>query len=391
MNIAIITYFFPESTIVLAKYLASLGHTVHYYYITDKNTCKTSGYHFEKAPKKLGVVDLSRKDFPELYNFIDTDNRVRLSLIRKVNHSKKPKWNYLNSFILWYTIRKIVRKNNYDCFNLVGHGTMWIPLHKFFKNKKVVQTLHEVDYHFSKENPRLPLVDYLYKNNIPIIVHSKTSVDKLEKLYGKNNNVHLVPFSLFEVYKLFEKDNPFLGDFEKDDKTDYILNYGFISAYKGVEVLIEAFNKIKDTIPNVKLIIAGGGNIKNIDEIDHNRTILINRYLSNAEIIKLNKLAKFVICPYLSASQSGIPMVTYLFKKPLIASKVGAFEEVIEDKKNGILVNPGSVDQLSEAIFNLADNKDLYENLLNGVDDFIHSDKMNWSLIAKKTEEIYSA
>ncbi|MDE5789713.1 MAG: glycosyltransferase family 4 protein [Muribaculaceae bacterium] len=116
---------------------------------------------------------------------------------------------------------------------------------------------------------------------------------------------------------------------EINNVKDYILFFGRIEKYKGVELLIEAF-KMANLPTNVNLVIAGKGDI--YTNLEDERIIWINRYVDDTEIASLYHNAKVVVYPYISSTQSGVLSIASFFGTPIIASNVPFFKEVLTAK-----------------------------------------------------------
>lgn len=130
----------------------------------------------------------------------------------------------------------------------------------------------------------------------------------------------------------------------KDNKSPYILFFGRIEKYKGVDVLIDAFSKF-DKATDVKLVIAGKGNAE-CEQKPNDNVILINRFIKDEEIASLYKGASFVVYPYISATQSGVLSLAMFFETPIIASDVPYFKQVLNDSNTGLLFKNGNADDL---------------------------------------------
>ena len=72
--------------------------------------------------------------------------------------------------------------------------------------------------------------------------------------------------------------------------------------------------------------------------------------------------SKFVVCPYLSASQSGLPQTAFVYNKPVIATNVGGFAGIIDEGKSGYLIDKNNVIQLREKIMKLYSNEVIYKD-----------------------------
>jgi glycosyltransferase involved in cell wall biosynthesis len=141
----------------------------------------------------------------------------------------------------------------------------------------------------------------------------------------------------------------------KDAGNNYLLFFGRISKYKGVDILLNAMPDVIDKFPEEQLIIAGKG--ASDDLLQHPvlqqkkyNACIINRYIPNEELVGLIKQAKLVICPYIDATQSGVLMTAFALNKPVIASNVGAFQEHIKSGVNGFLVPASDSKALAQTI-----------------------------------------
>lgn len=144
-----------------------------------------------------------------------------------------------------------------------------------------------------------------------------------------------------------------------------ILFFGRIEPYKGLGVLLEAFRKVEQEVPNARLLIAGAGDLKPYqDQIARlTRVEIDNRWIPDELIASYFRRAQIVVVPYTSATQSGIIAIATGLGTPVIASRVGGLCEQIEHGKTGILVEPGSVDELAEWCLRLLRDPVLAQNL----------------------------
>ncbi len=127
-----------------------------------------------------------------------------------------------------------------------------------------------------------------------------------------------------------------------------ILFFGFIRAYKGLDLLLKALSVLKqhDTHPP-KLLIAGeiyedpSKYESLIDELNI-RDLLILRtdFIPDSEVRNYLCAADFVIQPYKHATQSGITPLSYHFEKPMLVTNVGALPAMVPHEKAGIVTEP---------------------------------------------------
>ena len=127
-----------------------------------------------------------------------------------------------------------------------------------------------------------------------------------------------------------------------------ILYFGLIRPYKGLDILIQAFPKVLDKYPDTTLLIVGEcyeNEEKYNDLIKsqniQNHTTIVFEYVANEELEPYFKAADLCCLPYKSGTQSGISMVSYGFRIPVVATDVGGIPETVTHGVNGYLFHPG--------------------------------------------------
>ncbi len=132
--------------------------------------------------------------------------------------------------------------------------------------------------------------------------------------------------------------------------------FGFIRAYKGLKVLLEAMPEVLRSVP-VRLLIAGEfyEGEKEYRELIarlklENAVTIVSEYIPRPEVPFYFSAADVVVLPYNSATQSGIAQIAYNFDKPVITTRVGGLGEVVDDGRTGTIVAPGDPPALARAI-----------------------------------------
>lgn len=127
----------------------------------------------------------------------------------------------------------------------------------------------------------------------------------------------------------------------------YILFFGFIRKYKGLDLLLEALADVRFSQTNIRLIIAGeyyGDQdfYEGIIARHHleNRVYRFTDFIPNDEVRVYFSAADCVALPYRSATQSGITQIGIHFGKGMVATRVGGLPEMVEEGKTGILCAP---------------------------------------------------
>jgi glycosyltransferase involved in cell wall biosynthesis len=165
------------------------------------------------------------------------------------------------------------------------------------------------------------------------------------------------------AYKIFLKPN-FISNPPEPNyfHEDYACFIGRITQEKGLDIIIKAFTLLKSR--QIKLMIVGDGALKKqIEQIIKKQKINNIELLGikkHKDTIQILKNAMFLILP--SICYETFPLVlieSFASGKPVIASRLGAMAELIEDKKTGLLFEPGNSNDLLKQINWMLENKDL--------------------------------
>ncbi|XOV67383.1 MAG: glycosyltransferase [Fluviicola sp.] len=138
----------------------------------------------------------------------------------------------------------------------------------------------------------------------------------------------------------------------KDKK--YLLFFGFIRKYKGLDLLLEALHQLDEEYH----VIVAGEVYGSFDEyqtlIDQyqlqERVHMFTEYISDEEVKTYFSAADVCLLPYKSATQSGITAIAHHFEMPIIATDVGGLKESIEHKITGLIVEQPDKLEIANAI-----------------------------------------
>jgi len=161
-----------------------------------------------------------------------------------------------------------------------------------------------------------------------------------------------------------------------DPNTKYLLFFGFIREYKGLDLLLEAMADERMAKAGVELIAAGEYYDKNV-EAKNNAIIekyqlqrvvhLTTDFIANSEVRYYFSAADLVVQPYKHATQSGITQIAYHFEKPMIVTNVGGLAEGVPDGRVGFVAEPNPT-AIADAILKFFEPNsipDVRENILN--------------------------
>lgn len=224
----------------------------------------------------------------------------------------------------------------------------------------------------------------LIKFSDRVIVHGEQHRRYLLARKVPSYKVEVISHGDFSFYTHYQKDAA------ATSKSSNILFFGRIVPYKGLDYLIEASKLIEAHIPNVTITIAGEGKFTKYEKLiskDKNFVIL-NRFIPDEEVAELFGKASLVVLPYIAGTQSGVITIAGAFKKPVVATDVGNFSEMVENGTTGFIVPPKNVNALAEAIIKLLKDDKLRQKMGENAYKTV-KEKFSWDKIAQRTLQVY--
>jgi glycosyltransferase involved in cell wall biosynthesis len=148
-----------------------------------------------------------------------------------------------------------------------------------------------------------------------------------------------------------------------------VLFFGRMWAYKGLDVLLRAQPLVSARVPRARFVIAGQG--ESLDRYREPMAMagcfrLINEWISNDVRAELFRSATVVVLPYIEATQSAIVPVAYGYARPVVATRVGALPEIVQDGETGLLVPPSDEHALADALVRVLGDAALQRKLSVG-------------------------
>lgn len=177
---------------------------------------------------------------------------------------------------------------------------------------------------------------------------------------------------------------------ERDTKT--IIFVGRLREVKGVRYLIDAMKIIHAADPEVKLIIIGEGEERQLIErriieygLEH--CITLTGAIPNEEVSTFLATSDIFLLPSLSEGFGIVIIEAMAAGLPIIASRVGGIPDLITDGKEGFLVEPKNPQQIAERVLYLINEEFLRKEI--SLKNRSIAEKYDWSLITQQLEEIY--
>lgn len=143
----------------------------------------------------------------------------------------------------------------------------------------------------------------------------------------------------------------------------YMLFFGFIRGYKGLDLLFDALADPRMKEEDIKLIVAGefyGDPKPYMQQIEElgiaDRVVLCTDFIPDSQVNRYFRACDIVAQPYKSATQSGVTQIAFHFEKPMLVTDVGGLAEIVPDGKVGYVVKPDAT-QIADAIIRFYNEK----------------------------------
>lgn len=180
------------------------------------------------------------------------------------------------------------------------------------------------------------------------IAMSKKVVEDFKTLSNKDCAFHFHP--MYDSYGEKKERTLALKELDLDPNYNYILYFGFIREYKGIDILIKAIDKEFFKTHKLKLIIAGEFYVDSqpyydlADSLDLADFIIWRTsFIPDSQISAYFSSVECVILPYKSATQSGITQIAYSYLLPIVATDVGGLGELVADNYTGYVVESSPI------------------------------------------------
>lgn len=248
----------------------------------------------------------------------------------------------------------LIKKHDFDYvhFLTVDYTLSLYVLTHSYKFKNLVYTVHDAIPH--EREAKKPLRQRLFFSYVRLgylinahlakrlTTSSHMQIDYLTKRYtGKVTRYTNFPSLITDTIVNGTVTVPELKEIK-----DYILFFGAVNKYKGVDYLLEAFRKVASTL-NCDLVVAGCG-VQYFNTDMDRKEIRINRYFNNEEVRNLIEKAAILVYPYRSATMSGVLSLSYYFKKPIVVSDVPFFLDNVGN--SAYIFEKGNIDDLAKKI-----------------------------------------
>jgi len=267
----------------------------------------------------------------------------------------------------WWRVGKMIQREKPDLL-IVRY---WLPfmgpalgtiarMAKRNRHTKIIAIADNILPHEKHLGDRL-FTTYFIKPIDAFVVMSKAVEEEL-RLFSKTKPAAFLPHPIYDNYGEIVTRTVALQYLQLSENERYILFFGFIRKYKGLDLLLEAMADERVRNLSIKLIVAG----EHYDNpelyqnliIKYNlaeRVILHTDFIPNDAVKYYFGAADLVVQPYRSATQSGISQMAYHFEKPMVVTKVGGLSEIVPHGKAGYVVDVNAK-AIADAIVDFFEN-----------------------------------
>lgn len=304
--------------------------------------------------------------------------------------------NSINPFN-WIKVGRRIRKEKYDIVII----KYWLPFmgpcfgtiaRQIRKNghTKVISILDNVVPHEKRIGDKT--FTRWFVKHVDGFVSMSESVQSDLDFFNETKPRELCPHPLYDNFGKSLTVEESTKQLKLDDTYKYILFFGLIRDYKGLDLLLEAFaNDTLKTLP-IKLIIAGefySDSEKYYQMIEKmnltDRVIVYPNFIPDNEVNLYFGVASLVVQPYKSATQSGVTQIAYHFEKPMVVTNVGGLGEIVPNGKVGYVVDIDTV-EIANAIADFFTNNRA-EQFVQGIKE--EKQKYSWERMINTIQTVY--
>ncbi len=220
-----------------------------------------------------------------------------------------------------------------------------------------------------------------------------------EQVHGELAAYTAVP-ALFSPHPLFENFGQRVDRSEAcvrlslDPAMSYVLFFGLIRDYKGLDLLLDAWAQLKRSGKTVgrKLIVAGefyAAREPYLQQIAdsglQDEVLLHDRFIPDEEVKYYFSAADFVVQPYKTATQSGVTQIAYQFCTPMVVTHVGGLPEIVPDGRVGYVCAPTAA-SVAEAIARMYEGDAIVRFQQNCIEE---RKRFSWEEMCNRITELY--
>lgn len=259
------------------------------------------------------------------------------------------------------------------------------------KNKftKVISIIDNIIPHEHRPGDRV-LSNYFVKSVHGFITMSDSVTEDM-RTFTQEKPVIFTPHPIYDNFGEIISKQVAREALNLETEGKYLLFFGFIRDYKGLDLLLKAMAEPLIKNQDIKLIVAGEfytdaqPYLKIIEENQlEDKVVLATDFIPDSKVGLYFSSCDIVVQPYKDATQSGVTQVAYSFEKPMIVTNVGGLAEIVPHGKAGYIVDV-DIKEIAEAINDYyANNKEIEMTAFCKEE----KKKYSWNVMLDKINEV---
>ena len=363
---------FADCDFPLVAALQRMGHDVRYYISITSFSKRSTLIDLKTLYPHTGIYPAT-EIYPEFSEFHDL---LDLSRVYVVNQNHKQKYHPVNLLLMMGMIIRFMLQKP-DVIHLTRPPYLTQKLLYLIK-RKLVLTVHDPFQHSGWANKKAEADRRMAFRHIPklVLLNDRQRAAFASHYRMPDSHIFINKLGMYSTISCVE---PFPFQTERP----FILFFGQIVKYKGVEYLLEAMKMVHSHYPELMLVIAGSGkfyfDVEPYKKLDYVK--IINHYIGIRELAGMLRVCEFSVCPYKDATQSGVIQTAFTLGVPMVVTDVGALADAVTHNKTGIVVRPCDANDLANGIMCLHSDEEKRNTMRKNIQEEWMKD-MSWEPIA---------
>ena len=265
------------------------------------------------------------------------------------------------------------------------------------RGSALVLTVHDLLPHDTADRYKSTF-ERVYREMDALICHSDHVRQRLESEFGvAAAKIHVIPHGPFFYDLPPAQSGNVRARYGIPPDRRLVLWQGIIFPYKGLDLLIDAWQRVEQDTTGAHLLIVGTGSPAlllelrtRVEDLGLRNVTLDLRFTSTEELVAVYRDADIVVYPYRAITTSGALATGLSLGKAIVASDLPVFRELLTDRKNALMVPADDAGRLAQAM-QLLLNDEALRNRLSAEVRAMDFGPQSWQKIAADTLKAYRA
>jgi len=365
------------------------------YFYPESGGLESYAYNISKGLVEKGfdvTILCSTRDKTDKTEFIDGIKVIR----------QKPNFIFSNTpirFNLFFKMSKLVKENDFDLIN--AHT----PVPFYADVAAMVSKIHKIPFVLTYHGGSL-MKDRIFIDAIAKIYQltiEKFTLAQADRIITVSEFVKNNYLKEYKEKVCIISPGVDIGRFKPSNNMDKTQsNILFVAQLtkghklKGLDYLLESIKLIKKDIWNIKLTVVGSGNYidhykDKVNELHIKDNVKFKGGVYDEELVKEYQKTTILVLPtYTNAESFGMVLIEgNACGKPVIGTRVGGIQHVIEDGKTGLLAPPKDSEALADVITKLLNDEDMAKKMGENGRRLVE-ERYTWKRAVEMTEKVYN-